>query len=40
MQMKRALFLFAVLGLFGAAMAGCRASAEVGKDHSSITMPR
>jgi hypothetical protein len=38
--MKRALFLFAVLGLFGAAITGCRASAEVGKDTAGITLPR
>jgi hypothetical protein len=39
--MKRALFLIAVLGLFTAAITGCRASAEVeGKDSASITLPR
>jgi predicted small secreted protein len=41
MFMKRALFLIAVLGLFSAAITGCRASAEVeGKDSASITLPR
>jgi hypothetical protein len=37
--MKRVLFVLLTLGLFSAAIAGCRVSGEVG-DTASVTAPR
>jgi hypothetical protein len=39
--MKKFIYAFVLVGLFGLAMTGCKASAEIDPDdHSSIAAPR